>query len=132
MEAQATTRRVKVDRVDRRKTKAGKTFWVVRPADGEGQDLYVWDQGLAELLGRGGVWDVTINAQGRVLEARPVQGAQAEPDARETRILRMSALRAAADVLHGSAMSAPDVIAYANLLLAWLKGGDDGDGGAEA
>jgi hypothetical protein len=41
---------------------------------------------------------------------------------RERRMLRMSALRAAADVLHGSHVPAGEVVEYAEVLLLWLEG----------
>jgi hypothetical protein len=40
---------------------------------------------------------------------------------RERRMLRMSALRAAADILHGSHVPAGEVIEYAEQLLMWLE-----------
>jgi hypothetical protein len=40
---------------------------------------------------------------------------------RERRMLRMSALRAAADVLHGSGVPASELTAYADALVEWLE-----------
>jgi hypothetical protein len=37
-------------------------------------------------------------------------------------MLRMSALRAAADVLHGSHVPAGELVEYAEVLLLWLEG----------
>jgi len=57
--------------------------------------------------------------------SEPVASAPAAPPApagdRERRMLRMSALRAAAEVLHGTGLPAEQVTAYAETLLAWLE-----------
>jgi hypothetical protein len=58
-----------------------------------------------------------------VPDAPAASPAPASPAAgeRERRMLRMSALRAAADVLHGSGVPAGELIDYAEQLLAWLE-----------
>ncbi|GBD17681.1 hypothetical protein HRbin27_00165 [bacterium HR27] len=128
----AETRTVTVSEVEERTSQNGKRFWRVKVA-GEKQALFCWDAALAEALLPGQTYVVTVNGSSeypRIVDVTiadtapaPATPAPAPGPAgeRERRMLRMSALRAAADVLHGTAVPASELVAYAEQLLAWLE-----------
>ena len=131
----AQTRIITVEAVEERTSQQGKRYWRVKAA-GERQSLFCWDAGLAQALEPGLTYEVAINGSAeypRITDvtlvpdaatpspaSAPAPAAPATND-RERRMLRMSALRAAAEVLHGSAVPAGELIDYAEQLLAWLE-----------
>jgi hypothetical protein len=112
----------------------GKAYWRVKSDSGT---FFVWEKALVDQLQPGATVVVSINGSAEypkivaVHEAHAsapdpaVDPAPVEPPSavseRERRMLRMSALRAAADVLHGSHVPADEAIGYAQQLLAWLE-----------
>jgi hypothetical protein len=129
-----TTRTVTVEQVEARTTSAGKPYWRVKVA-GERQSLFCWDPALAQALEPGMTYHVVVNGSAdypRIIDVTLIPDAAPAPapapapatavSERERRMLRMSALRAAADVLHGSHVTAGEVIEYAEQLLMWLEG----------
>ncbi len=125
----AQTRTVTVEEIDERTSQQGKRYWRVKVA-GERQALFCWDEGLVRGLVPGLTYQVTVNGSAeypRITDVTLVTDAP-EPPApaapagdRERRMLRMSALRAAAEVLHGTGLPAEQVTAYAEQLLDWLE-----------
>lgn len=125
----AQARTVTVEEVEERTSQQGKRYWRVKVA-GERQALFCWDEGLARGLAPGLTYQVTVNGSAeypRITDVTLVTDAPAPaaPPApagdRERRMLRMSALRAAAEVLHGTGLPADQVTAYAEQLLDWLE-----------
>lgn len=126
----AETRTITVSEIEERTSQTGKRFWRVKVA-GEKQVLFCWDETLAEAILPGQTYVVTVNGSSEypritsvaVADEPAPAPAPAPPAAgeRERRMLRMSALRAAADVLHGSHVPAGELIDYAEVLLAWLE-----------
>jgi hypothetical protein len=129
----STTRTITVEAVEERTTQKGQRYWRVR-AQGERQSLFCWDAALAQALEPGMTYQVTVNGTSeypRIIDVTLVPDAAPTPapapapapavSERERRMLRMSALRAAADVLHGSHVPAGEVIEYAEQLLMWLE-----------
>lgn len=121
------TRLVTITEIEERTSQNGRRFWRVRVA-GERQALFVWDPDLAEELRPGGTYEVEINGSAdypRLVSAVPVTEPSPAPPpvagTPERRMLRMSALRAAAEILHGTGLPASEVTAYAEALLAWLE-----------
>lgn len=129
----AETRTVTVEAIEERTSQKGQRYWRVRVA-GEKQALFVWDAALAEALLPGCTYVVTVNGSSdypRIVDvtiaeaeaaSAPATPAPHAAGAREQQMLRMSALRAAADVLHGSQAPAAVLLDYAETLLAWLEG----------
>ena len=128
----ATTRTITVESVDERTSQKGQRYWRVKVA-GEKQSLFVWDAGLAEALMPGCTYQVAVNGSSdypRITDVTLVPDVPAASPApavpaageRERRMLRMSALRAAAEVLHGSGVPASELTAYADALVEWLEG----------
>ena len=124
----AETRTITVSEVEERTSQNGKRFWRVKVA-GEKQALFCWDAALADALLPGQTYVVTVNGSSeypRITsvafagEPAPAPAAPT-PGERERRMLRMSALRAAADVLHGAHVPAGELIDYAEVLLDWLE-----------
>jgi hypothetical protein len=133
----STTRTITVQSIEARTTSAGKPYWRIRTDAGS---FFAWEKSIADQLRPGLVAVVTTNGSAEypkivaVHETRDaasvpdpaVDPAPAEPPSavseRERRMLRMSALRAAAEVLHGSHVPAGEVIEYAEQLLMWLEG----------
>lgn len=125
---------VSVLAVEPRQSQSGKGFWRVRTDSGV---YFVWEKAIADQLAPGTTAVVSINGSAdypkivAVHEApeppsndAPASPAPAPPAPagdRERRMLRMSALRAAAEVLHGSGVEAGALIDYAEQLLAWLE-----------
>ncbi len=131
----AETRVVTVTDVEERMSQQGKRYWRIKVA-GERQSLFCWDHDLVQALIPGATYQVTVNGSAeypRITDVTLIDtGASADHVApapvaftneRERRMLRMSALRAAADVLHGSAVPASELVAYADQLLTWLEHG---------
>lgn len=127
----AETRTITVSEVEERTSQNGKRFWRVKVA-GEKQALFCWDETLAEALLPGQRYVVTVNGSAEyprivdvaVADTAPAPATPAPAPAaseRERRMLRMSALRAAADVLHGAHVPAGELIDYAEVLLDWLE-----------
>ncbi len=128
----ATTRTVTIEAIEERTSQKGQRYWRVKVA-GERQSLFVWDAGLAEALMPGCTYQVELNGSAdypRIADATLVPEAPvaSTPPAspvptgdRERRMLRMSALRAAAEVLHGSGVPANELTSYAETLLEWLE-----------
>ena len=124
-------RTITVEQVELRTTGDGKRYWRVRVA-GEKRSYFVWDPEVADALVAGQTYRVTVNGSAeypRITAAAPAdEPGAAEPTAphaaaaRERQMLRMSALRAAAEVLHGSQAPAAVLLDYAEALLAWLEG----------
>jgi hypothetical protein len=126
------TRAITVEQVEARTTSAGKTYWRVKVV-GERQSLFCWDPALAQALEPGMTYQVTVNGTSdypRIIDVTLIPDAAPAPapapapaaSERERRMLRMSALRAAADVLHGSHVPAGELVEYAEQLLMWLEG----------
>ncbi|GBD21842.1 hypothetical protein HRbin28_02306 [bacterium HR28] len=124
----AQERRVTVEHIEERTSSEGKRYWRVKVA-GEKRSYFVWDPDVADALVVGQTYQATVNGSAeypRITsvafadDAAPAPAAPT-PGERERRMLRMSALRAAADVLHGSAVPASELLAYAEQLLAWLE-----------
>jgi hypothetical protein len=133
----STTRTITIREVEARTTSEGaKRTGECGPTSGSRSSH--GRRALAEQLDRGSTAVVTTNGSAEYpkivdVHARDaatpdpaVDPAPAEPPSavseRERRMLRMSALRAAADVLHGSHVPAGEVIEYAEQLLMWLEG----------
>ena len=134
----AETRTITVSEIEERTSQNGRRFWRVKVA-GEKQALFCWDAALAEALLPGQTYVVTVNGSSEyprivdvtVADTAPAPAAPAPAPAagegrtahgeRERRMLRMSALRAAADVMHGSGVPAGELIDYAKVLLDWLE-----------
>ncbi len=130
----SATRTITVEAVEERTSQKGQRYWRVKVA-GERQSLFCWDPALAQALEPGMTYHVVVNGSAdypRIIDVTLVPDAAPAPapapapatvvSERERRMLRMSALRAAADVLHGSHIAADEVIAYAEVLLQWLEG----------
>ena len=124
------TRTITVEAVEERTSQKGQRYWRVR-AQGERQSLFCWDPALAQALEPGMTYQVTVNGTSdypRIIDVTLIPDAAPAPapapavNERERRMLRMSALRAAADILHGSHVPAGEVIEYAEQLLMWLEG----------
>ena len=126
-----TTRTITVEAIEERVSQQGQRYWRVRVV-GEKRSLFVWDAGLAEALVPGCTYQVELNGSAdypRITDATlvpdiPTTSTPAAPPAasdRERRMLRMSALRAAAEVLHGTGLPADQVVVYADELLRWLE-----------
>ncbi len=127
----AETRTITVSEIEERTSQNGRRFWRVKVA-GEKQVLFCWDATLAEALLPGQTYVVTVNGSSEyprivdvtVADTAPARATPAPAPAaseRERRMLRMSALRAAADVLHGAHVPAGELIDYAEVLLDWLE-----------
>jgi hypothetical protein len=127
-------RTITVEAVEERTTQKGQRYWRVKVA-GERQSLFCWDPALAQALEPGMTYHVVVNGSAdypRIIDvtllpdAAPGPAPAAAPatavSERERRMLRMSALRAAADVLHGSHVPAGELVEYAEVLLLWLEG----------
>jgi hypothetical protein len=122
-------RTITVEAVEERTSQKGQRYWRVR-AQGERQSLFCWDPALAQALEPGMTYQVTVNGTSdypRIIDVTLIPDATPGPtpapvSERERRMLRMSALRAAADVLHGSHVPGGEVIEYAEQLLMWLEG----------
>jgi len=124
----AETRIITVEHIEQRATSEGKPYWRVRVA-GEKRSYFVWDPDVADALVVGQTYQATVNGSAEypritavtfVGEPTPAP-APAATSERERRMLRMSALRAAADVLHGAHVPASELIDYAEVLLEWLE-----------
>jgi hypothetical protein len=114
----------------------GKAYWRVRTDQGT---FFVWEKALVDQLQPGTTVVVSTNGSAEYPKIVAVHEATAasapdpavdptpaaEPTSavseRERRMLRMSALRATADVLHGAHVPAGEVIEYAEQLLMWLE-----------
>ncbi len=113
----------------------GKAYWRVRTDQGT---FFVWEKTLVDQLQPGATVVVSTNGSAEypkivaVHEATAASAADpavdpvpapepASASERERRMLRMSALRAAADILHGSHVPAGEAIDYAEVLLLWLE-----------
>ena len=131
----AQTKTLTVESIEERTSQSGKPYWRVK-VTGEKQAYFVWDATLAEALLPGCTYQAVVNGSSDyprivdvtlVPDAAPAASTPAAPstatpaDKRERQMVRMSALRAAADVLHGSQVSAGELLDYAELLLAWLE-----------
>jgi hypothetical protein len=127
------TRTITVEQVEARTTSAGKQYWRVKVV-GERQSLFCWDPALAQALEPGMTYHVVVNGTSeypRIVDVTLIPDATPAPapapapatavSERERRMLRMSALRAAADVLHGSHVPAGELVEYAEQLLMWLE-----------
>ena len=130
------TRTITVEQVEERTTQKGQRYWRVKVV-GERQSLFCWDPALAQALEPGMTYHVVVNGTSeypRIIDVTLIPDAAPTPapapapvpatavSERERRMLRMSALRAAADILHGSHVPAGEAIDYAEVLLAWLEG----------
>ncbi len=117
--------------VEQRQSQSGKTFWRVRTDSGV---YFTWEKAVADQLQPGTTAVVSINGSADYPKIVAVHEAPEPPEpasegspsptpagARERRMLRMSALRAAAEVLHGSGLPADQVVMYADELLRWLE-----------
>lgn len=124
-----------VQAVARRVTQDGTPFWIIHaPGD---KRFFCWNPEVAALLKVGAVVQATVRngKHPRILAAEPASNGTAEPEApaesssetspstdpRERRMLRMSALRAAAEVLHASAVPAAELVSYAETLVSWIE-----------
>jgi len=134
----AQTKTLTVESIEERTSQSGKPFWRIKVA-GEKQAYFVWDATLAEALLPGCTYQAVVNGSNdypRIVDVTlvphpspapttpPTEPAPSTAPAaaeRERRMLKMSALRAAADVLHGSQVPAGELLDYAELLLAWLE-----------
>jgi hypothetical protein len=133
----AEARTITIREVEARTTPStGKAYWRVKSDRGV---FFVWEKALADQLQPGATVVVSTNGSAEYPKIVAVHEAHASaPDPavdptpapepataaseRERRMLRMSALRAAADILHGSHVPAGEVIEYAEQLLMWLEG----------
>ena len=134
----AEIRTITIREVEARTTPStGKAYWRVRTGQGT---FFVWEKALVDQLQPGATVVVSINGSAeypKIVAVHETRDAASVPDPavdpapveplsavseRERRMLRMSALRAAADVLHGSHVPAGEVIEYAEQLLMWLEG----------
>lgn len=133
----AQTKMLTIESIEERTSQSGKPYWRVK-VTGEPRSYFVWDSELAQALVPGCTYQAVVNGSSdypRIMDVTLVPDAAPAPDTaapaastpaaaaeeRERRMLRMSALRAAADVLHGSHVPAGELIDYAELLLAWLE-----------
>ena len=127
-------RTITVEAVEERTSQKGQRYWRVR-AQGERQSLFCWDPALAQALEPGMTYHVVVNGSAdypRIIDVTLIPDAAPGPapaaapatavSERERRMLRMSALRAAADVLNGSHVPAGELVEYAEQLLMWLEG----------
>jgi hypothetical protein len=135
----AETRTITIREVEARTTSAGKPYWRIRTDAGS---FFAWEKSIADQLRPGLVAVVSTNGSAEypkivtVHEVRATTASTPDPavdptpaadplsavSERERRMLRMSALRAAADVLHGSHVPAGELVEYAEVLLLWLEG----------
>jgi hypothetical protein len=134
----STTRTITVQSIEARTTSAGKPYWRIRTDAGS---FFAWEKSIADQLRPGLVAVVTTNGSAeypKIVAVHETRDAASVPDPavdpapaaeppsavseRERRMLRMSALRAAADVLHGSHVPAGELVEYAEVLLLWLEG----------
>jgi hypothetical protein len=134
----STTRTITVQSIEARTTSAGKPYWRIRTDAGS---FFAWEKSIADQLRPGLVAVVTTNGSAeypKIVAVHETRDAASAPDPavdpapaaeppsavseRERRMLRMSALRAAADVLHGSHVPAGELVEYAEVLLLWLEG----------
>jgi hypothetical protein len=134
----AEIRTITIREVEARTTPStGKAYWRVKSDSGV---FFVWEKTIADQLQPGATVVVSTNGSAEYPKIVAVHEATAasapdpavdptpaaEPPSavseRERRMLRMSALRAAADVLHGAHVPAGEVIEYAEVLLLWLEG----------
>jgi hypothetical protein len=136
----AEIRTITVREVEARTTPStGKAYWRVKSDSGV---FFVWEKTIADQLQPGATVVVSTNGSAEypkivaVHEAHVTTATAPDPavdptpaadppsavSERERRMLRMSALRATADILHGSHIAADEVIAYAEVLLQWLEG----------
>jgi hypothetical protein len=128
------TRTITVEQVEERTTQKGQRYWRVKVV-GERQSLFCWDPALAQALEPGMTYQVVVNGSAdypRIVDVTLIPDAAPAPapapapatavSERERRMLRMSALRAAADVLHGAHVPAGELVEYAEVLLLWLEG----------
>jgi hypothetical protein len=116
----------------------GKAYWRVKSDSGV---FFVWEKTIADQLQPGATVVVSTNGSAeypKIVAVHETRDAASTPDPavdpvpaaeptsavseRERRMLRMSALRAAADVLHGSHVPAGELVEYAEQLLMWLEG----------
>jgi hypothetical protein len=125
------TRTITVEQVEERTSQKGQRYWRVKVV-GERQSLFCWDPALAQALEPGMTYHVVVNGSAdypRIIDVTLIPDATPAPapapataaNERERRMLRMSALRAASDILHGSHVPAGEVIEYAEQLLMWLE-----------
>jgi hypothetical protein len=134
----AEIRTITIREVEARTTPStGKAYWRVRTDQGT---FFVWEKALVDQLQPGATVVVSTNGSAEypkivtVHEVRATTASAPDPavdptpveppsavSERERRMLRMSALRAAADILHGSHVPADEAIGYAQQLLAWLE-----------
>jgi len=117
----------------------GKAYWRVRTDQGT---FFVWEKALVDQLQPGTTVVVSTNgsveypkivavheAHAAVAVSAPDPAVDSVPapapapavNERERRMLRMSALRAAAAALHGAHVSATELVEYAEQLLMWLE-----------
>ncbi len=116
----------------------GKAYWRVRTDQGT---FFVWEKALVDQLQPGATVVVSTNGSAEypkivaVHEAHATTASAPDPavapgpavepasavSERERRMLRMSALRATADVLHGAHVPAGELVEYAEVLLLWLE-----------
>jgi hypothetical protein len=128
------TRTITVEQVEERTSQKGQRYWRVKVA-GERQSLFCWDPALAQALEPGMTYQVVVNGTSdypRIIDVTLLPDAAPTPapapapatavSERERRMLRMSALRVAGDVLHGSHVPAVEITKYAEQLLMWLEG----------
>jgi hypothetical protein len=133
----AETRTITIREVEGTTPSTGKAYWRVRTDQGT---FFVWEKALVDQLQPGATVVVTTNGSAeypKIVAVHETRAAASAPDPavdpvpadppsavseRERRMLRMSALRATADILHGSHVPAGEVIDYAEVLLAWLEG----------
>jgi hypothetical protein len=134
----STTRTITVQSIEARTTSAGKPYWRIRTDAGS---FFAWEKSIADQLRPGLVAVVSTNGSAeypKIVAVHETRDAASAPDPavdpapaaeppsavseRERRMLRMSALRAAADVLHGSHVPAGELVEYAEVLLLWLEG----------
>jgi hypothetical protein len=127
------TRTITVEQVEERTSQKGQRYWRVKVV-GERQSLFCWDPALAQALEPGMTYQVVVNGTSdypRIIDVTLIPDATPGPtpapapapvSERERRMLRMSALRAAADALHGSHVPAGELVEYAEQLLMWLEG----------
>jgi hypothetical protein len=135
----AEIRTITVREVEARTTPStGKAYWRVKSDSGV---FFVWEKTIADQLQPGATVVVSTNGSAeypKIVAVHETRDAASAPDPavdpapadapapavseRERRMLRMSALRAAADALHGSHVPAGELVEYAEQLLMWLEG----------
>lgn len=122
----AQTKTLTVESIEERTSQSGRPYWRVK-VTGEPRSYFVWSEELAQALVPGCTYQATINGTSdypRIVDVTLVPDAPAAntpADTRERRMLRMSALRAASEVLHGTSVAADELLAYAEALLRWLE-----------